>query len=84
MNAFIAQIAKQTLVGYVNGEGEKLCNKDADNVGKDDVAGRSLKAIASGIDAIDFTHLQDAKSLKNIGLALEAAGKKLQEEAGKV
>ena len=77
-------LMKGTLVSYIKGEGGKLRRKDADNVGNDDAGGRALEAIAEGIDTIDFSHIQDAKSLKNIGIALEAVGKKLQDEAGKM
>ncbi len=77
-------LLKDVLIGYVRKEGKKLRAKDADNIGKDDAAGRSLEAIASGLDTIDFSHIQEAKSLRNIGVALEAVGLKLQEEFLKI
>lgn len=64
--------------------GKKLRQKDSNDSGNDDVGGRSLEAIGEAISAIDFGGINNPKSLTNIGIALEAAGKKLQLEAGKL
>lgn len=70
-----------TVISYIKKEGKKLRDKDTNTTGGDDAGGRSLEAIAAGLETIDFSHIKEAKSLHNIGVALEVAGRKLQAEA---
>lgn len=72
-------IGKNLLIAELRKQGQKLINQDENKTGKDDAAGRSLLAIASALEAIEFT--DNPKSLANIGKALSAAGKTLQIEA---
>lgn len=71
-------------IAVLKNEGKKLRKRDADSVGADDAGGRSLEAIAAGLETVDFSNITSAKSLRNIGIAMVAAGEKLQEEAAKV
>lgn len=79
--SFVAEMAISAGIGALKNEGKKLRKKDANDTGFDDAAGRSVEAIASGLETIDFSDIQSAKSLRSIGGALIAAGEKLQEEA---
>ena len=78
------QILKALAVSEIKNQGKKLRDKDANNTGGDDAGGRALEAIAEGIDAMDLSGITNPKSLRNIGKALEAAGKQIQAEAEKM
>ncbi len=74
---------KMTAVSLLNAKGKALRNKDANDVGADDAGGRALQVLATAVESVDFEHISDAKSLKNIGKTLVAIGERLQEESAK-
>lgn len=72
-----ATIGKSILVSKLRSEGTKKCNQDSNDSGKDDLGGKSLLAMADAIESIEFT--DNPIAIRNIGIVLEAVGKRLQE-----
>ena len=79
-----SEILKIAATTALRTEGKRLKKKDSNSSGSDDAGGRALEAIADGLDAMDFSNIDSAKSLRNIGAGLVAVGEKLQEEAERV
>ena len=67
----------------IRGEAKKLRNKDADFKGGDDAGATAMEVLATIVETADFGHIQDIKTIRNMGKMFEAVGKQLQAEADK-
>ena len=75
-----ATLVKDILAGELARQGQKKIDEDANTTGADDAQGREFKALAAGINAIDF-NVPNPKSLNRIGDVLIAAGTQLKTES---
>lgn len=77
----LGTLARQLLANAMKSQGVKLIAKDANNTGKDDIAGQVLKSMGGVVEKIEFdvNKISNVKTLRNIVTALRAAADEIEE-----
>lgn len=78
-----ATILKNLLASTMKSEGEKLIRKDKNDVGKDDAAGKSLKAIGAAVEVIELDTV-NKETFRNMANGFRAAADELDKAAAEL